>query len=161
MHGTLGTPCHHPATRPLPRGLMRAPPEAAPWAQGLLFPRVGRCNNVTPVTLLPHLRSISPGHPDRPQSIWGKCWIASRALLDRSGQGQRAWPGHPKLTRPGFPEVYPRFSRIQAPRTRNSRIPHQTKRRVFPHFPRNRRNPENHVFLAFPGSGTHSNQRAT
>ena len=42
----------------------------------------------------PHPRSVSPGHPDRPQTIRDKCWIASRsraawAALDR-GPG---WSG--------------------------------------------------------------------
>ena len=133
--------------------------EQGPGLRALFPLRVGPGNNVTSVTLLLHLRSVSPGHPDRLWSIRGKCWIASRAPWSRAGQAQRAWPGHPSGPRPGETEVYPSDPRIGTRKTRFSVIRHQTKQRVFLSFLRIRQNPEKSTFPSKARSGPHSNQR--
>ena len=162
-HGTMPPRyTDHPVLRwsvPAPRTPRCRRDPTAPWAQGLLFPRVRARNNVTSVTLLLRARSFSPGHPDRLRPIRGKCWIATRSDLAGSGQGQRAWPGHPSDPRARGSEVYPSLPRIRTSRTRKSRISDQTNWRVFWPFYGKRQNPENRLFLAFPGSGPHSNQR--
>ena len=41
--------------------------------------------------VFPYPRSISPGHPDRLQSIRDKCWIASRSQPAWAGWPRRPW----------------------------------------------------------------------
>ena len=67
--------------------------EQAPGLRGLFRTAAMLPSRATPPCVLLHPRSIWPGHPDRPRTIRGKCWIASRSLLARLGQAPRAWLG--------------------------------------------------------------------
>ena len=76
---------HHGYTAP------RTATEQAPGLRGLFLPRVKLSPRTTSPTAFPYLRSISSGHPDRPQTIRDRCWIASRSRPARAGLGYRAW----------------------------------------------------------------------
>ena len=123
---TAPMPAVSPGT-PRARGVR----ERSPGLRAALFSRVGGMNNIASAMLFVHVRSICPGHPDHRQVIRSKCWIASRSILTLAGQGQDAWPGHPKLTRPGLSEVYPSLPGSGTRLFLIFRIPHQTNWRVF------------------------------
>ena len=69
--------------------------EQAPGLRGLLLPAVMLSRRTTSPLVFSYLRPVSPGHPDRHQSIRGKCWIASRSRVPGAGQAPGAWLGGP------------------------------------------------------------------
>ena len=63
------------------------------WCPGLSGgprQRAGAGAAATSPRRFPYLRSIQPGHPDRPWAIRGKCWIATRSRPARGRPGCRA-----------------------------------------------------------------------
>ena len=99
--GTMGTRVHHhPVPRPLPAATAQhrrsSAGEPGPGLRARFRHAAMLSSRTTSPLVFPHLRSIGPGHPDRPQTIRGDCWIASRSRWAGAGQAQGAWLGGPE-----------------------------------------------------------------
>ena len=144
---------HHHVPHPLPAATAQHRPASAgeqgPGLRALFRSTVMLPPRATSPSPFPYLRSIWPGHPDRPRTIRGKCWIASRSTLARPGQGGKAWPAGPSRSQ-GPPRALGHRAQASVRQRKNHRktrkivtfpgvfsyfrIPHQTNWRVFLSF---------------------------